>query len=162
VLALTDKLTDYESKLESMDTTDRTCDVNKSMSPDQPSNNIPPTNTTNSPNHVSNMDQLEDQTSSVQVKRVPESLTIAPVDSIDRDPSNASSRDPSGCLSPGSYCSFKEFLHHTPDLNLPWQSMRTVSQCGCGVPFSYSRRKVGERTLYTNRYIVTTVKISHF
>lgn len=50
--------------------------------------------------------------------------------------------DPTGCLSPTSYSTFKEFLNHTPDLNLPWQSMRSVSQCGCGMPFSYSRRKV--------------------
>ncbi len=50
--------------------------------------------------------------------------------------------DPTGCLSPTSYSTFKEFLNHTPDLNLPWQPMRSVSQCGCGMPFSYSRRKV--------------------
>ncbi|XP_064381922.1 myotubularin-related protein 6-like [Halichondria panicea] len=49
--------------------------------------------------------------------------------------------DPTGCLSPTSYSTFKGFLNHTPDLNLPWQSMRSVSQCGCGMAFSYSRRK---------------------
>ncbi len=52
--------------------------------------------------------------------------------------------DPTGCLSPTSYSTFKGFLNHTPDLNLPWQSMRSVSQCGCGMAFSYSRRKVSE------------------
>ncbi len=50
--------------------------------------------------------------------------------------------DPTGCLSPNSYSTFKKFLNHTPDLNLPWQSMRSVSQCGCGMAFSYARRKV--------------------
>ena len=55
---------------------------------------------------------------------------------------NDTSQDPTGCLSPDSYSKFKEFLNHTPDLNLPWQPMRSVSQCGCGMAFSYSRKKV--------------------
>ena len=57
-------------------------------------------------------------------------------------------KDPTGCLSPKSYSVFKDFLTHTPDMNLPWQSMRLTSQCSCGVPFSYSHRKVGNVILH--------------
>ena len=57
-------------------------------------------------------------------------------------------KDPTGCLSPKSYSVFKDFLTHTPDMNLPWQSMRLTSQCSCGVSFSYSHRKVGSVILH--------------
>lgn len=50
--------------------------------------------------------------------------------------------DPTGCLSPNSYSVFKDFLNHNPDMNLPWQPLRSASQCSCGVAFSYSCKKV--------------------
>ena len=52
------------------------------------------------------------------------------------------STDRTGTMSPRSFATFKGFLVHTPEMNLPWESMRSVRQCNCGVSFSYSIRKV--------------------
>ena len=49
---------------------------------------------------------------------------------------------PASRLSPESYTFFKERLNHVPEMNLPWQSMRSVWQCPCGTAFSFSTRKV--------------------
>lgn len=49
---------------------------------------------------------------------------------------------PTEVMSPRSYSSFKNSLVHVPEMNLPWESMRNISQCGCGVTFSFSIRKV--------------------
>lgn len=46
-------------------------------------------------------------------------------------------------LSPDSYTCFKEYLNHVPEMNLPWQPLRSVWQCSCGTAFSFSTRKVG-------------------
>ena len=46
-------------------------------------------------------------------------------------------------LSPDSYTCFKEHLNHVPEMNLPWQPLRSVWQCSCGTAFSFSTRKVG-------------------
>ena len=45
-------------------------------------------------------------------------------------------------LSPESYSTFKDHLDHVPEMNLPWQSLRSVRQCTCGVAFSFATRKV--------------------
>lgn len=52
------------------------------------------------------------------------------------------STDRTGTMSPKSFATFKGFLVHPPQMNLPWESMRSVRQCTCGVTFSYSVRKV--------------------
>ena len=52
------------------------------------------------------------------------------------------STDRTGTMSPKSFATFKGFLVHPPQMNLPWESMRSVRQCTCGVAFSYSIRKV--------------------
>lgn len=49
---------------------------------------------------------------------------------------------PTEVMSPRSYAVFKSELVHVPEMNLPWESMRKSSKCGCGVTFSYSVRKV--------------------
>lgn len=49
---------------------------------------------------------------------------------------------PTEVMSPRSYDVFKSGLIHTPEMNLPWESMRKTAKCGCGVTFSYSVRKV--------------------
>ena len=49
---------------------------------------------------------------------------------------------PTEVMSPRSYSVFKSSLVHVPEMNLPWESMRKTSKCGCGVTFSYSVRKV--------------------
>lgn len=49
---------------------------------------------------------------------------------------------PTEVMSPRSYSFFKSSLVHVPEMNLPWESMRKTSKCGCGVTFSYSTRKV--------------------
>lgn len=54
------------------------------------------------------------------------------------------STDRTGTMSPKSFATFKGFLVHPPQMNLPWESMRSVRQCTCGVTFSYSVRKVRE------------------
>lgn len=52
------------------------------------------------------------------------------------------STDKTGTMSPKSFETFKGYLVHMPEMNLPWESMRSVRQCTCGVSFSYSVRKV--------------------
>jgi hypothetical protein len=49
---------------------------------------------------------------------------------------------PTEVMSPRSYALFKSGLVHVPEMNLPWESMRTTTKCCCGVTFSYSVRKV--------------------
>ena len=49
---------------------------------------------------------------------------------------------PTEIMSPRSYAVFKSELIHVPEMNLPWESMRNTTKCGCGVTFSYSVRKV--------------------
>lgn len=49
---------------------------------------------------------------------------------------------PTEVMSPRSYALFKSELVHVPEMNLPWESMRKTTKCGCGVTFSYSIRKV--------------------
>ena len=56
------------------------------------------------------------------------------------------SKDQTGTMSPRSFATFKGLLVHTPEMNLPWESMRSVRQCNCGVTFSYSVRKVNTCT----------------
>lgn len=51
-------------------------------------------------------------------------------------------KPPTEVMSPRSYSFFKTSLVHVPEMNLPWESMRNTSKCGCGVTFSYSIRKV--------------------
>lgn len=53
-----------------------------------------------------------------------------------------SEKDPTGTMSPKSYSVFKDYLVHPAEMNLPWQTMRSVAQCSCGISFSYSVRKV--------------------
>ena len=36
----------------------------------------------------------------------------------------------------------RPLLLHVPEMNLPWQPMRSTPQCGCGVAFTFSVRKV--------------------
>ena len=36
----------------------------------------------------------------------------------------------------------KELLLHAPEMNLPWTPLRGVTQCACGVPFTFTKRKV--------------------
>ena len=57
---------------------------------------------------------------------------------------NDHSTDRTGTMSPNSFATFKGFLVHTPEMNLPWESMRSVRQCTCGVTFSFSIRKVNQ------------------
>ena len=57
--------------------------------------------------------------------------------------SDVSRKAPTEVMSPRSYSTFKNSLVHVPEMNLPWESMRKTSQCGCGVTFSFSTRKVG-------------------
>ena len=61
-------------------------------------------------------------------------------------------------MSPTSYSLFKECLEHVPEMNLPWQSMRNVRQCKCGVAFSYSVRKVCTLVYSVIIIITCTVK----
>ena len=51
-------------------------------------------------------------------------------------------KSPTEVMSPRSYSFFKSSLVHVAEMNLPWESMRKTSKCGCGVTFSYSIRKV--------------------
>lgn len=51
-------------------------------------------------------------------------------------------------MSPRSYSVFKNNLIHVSEMNLPWAPMRTASQCGCGVTFSYSTKKVGRCAIF--------------
>lgn len=50
-------------------------------------------------------------------------------------------RSATALLSPLTYSSFKDHLEHIPEMNLPWQPMRGVHQCGCGTTFSFAIRK---------------------
>lgn len=61
-------------------------------------------------------------------------------------------RAPTEVMSPRSYSVFKTCLVHVPEINLPWESMRKTSKCGCGVTFSYSIRKVGHKCVSTCMY----------
>ena len=77
-----------------------------------------------------------------------ESKELSSVDAVDNSCTTAEpdaddySTDRTGTMSPKSFATFKGFLVHTPEMNLPWESMRSVRQCTCGVAFSYSVRKV--------------------
>ena len=51
-------------------------------------------------------------------------------------------KKPTEVMSPESYSSFKECLVHIPEMNLPWAPLTTTSECGCGIIFTYSKRKV--------------------
>lgn len=93
----------------------------------------------NSEDTENSIDDLPPTKNPQTVSKVPNHLTL---DIGGTENRGGVTVDPTGSLSPTSYSTFKDFLNHTPDLNLPWQSMRSVSQCGCGMPFSYSRRKV--------------------
>ena len=55
-------------------------------------------------------------------------------------------RSATALLSPLTYTSFKDHLEHIPEMNLPWQSMRSVHKCCCGTAFSFAIRKVGLST----------------
>lgn len=73
-----------------------------------------------------------------------------------------SRKKPTDVMSPSSYSMFKESLLHVPELNLPWEPLRTASRCGCGVTFSYSTRKVGShcKHLYNSQTFLTNVCFS--
>ena len=45
-------------------------------------------------------------------------------------------------MSPESFTTFKDHLDHIPEMNLPWQAMRSVPRCSCGTAFTFSTRKV--------------------
>lgn len=64
------------------------------------------------------------------------------VTSAEPNSSEDHSTDRTGTMSPTSFKAFKGLLVHVPEMNLPWESMRSVRQCKCGVTFSYSIRKV--------------------
>ena len=64
------------------------------------------------------------------------------VTSAEPNSSEDRSTDRTGTMSPTSFEAFKGLLEHVPEMNLPWQSMRSIRQCTCGVTFSYSIRKV--------------------
>ena len=36
----------------------------------------------------------------------------------------------------------RDLLLHVPEMNLPWEPLRSVTQCSCGHTFSFTRRKV--------------------
>ena len=75
------------------------------------------------------------------VDTVDNSCTANAAASSELDPEDHST-DRTGTMSPKSFKTFKELLVHPPQMNLPWESMRSVRQCTCGVAFSYSVRKV--------------------
>ena len=64
------------------------------------------------------------------------------VTSAEPNSSEDRSTDRTGTMSPTSFEDFKGLLVHKPEMNLPWESMRSIRQCTCGVTFSYSIRKV--------------------
>ena len=70
-----------------------------------------------------------------------DNLCTAAAAATEPDPEDHST-DRTGTMSPKSFATFKGFLVHPPQMNLPWESMRSVRQCTCGVAFSYSVRKV--------------------
>lgn len=43
----------------------------------------------------------------------------------------------------------REMLLHVPEMNLPWTPLRGVTQCECGVTFSFTKRKVWVTWLYS-------------
>jgi hypothetical protein len=84
----------------------------------------------------------ESEELSNSVDRVDNSCSAAAAASDSEPDPEDHSVDRTGTMSPKSYAIFKGFLVHPPQMNLPWQSMRSVRQCTCGVAFSYSVRKV--------------------
>ncbi len=76
------------------------------------------------------------------VDRVDNSCTAAAAASDSEPDPEDHSTDRTGTMSPKSFATFKGFLVHPPQMNLPWESMRSVRQCTCGIAFSYSVRKV--------------------
>ena len=77
---------------------------------------------------------------------IPQSNHIAQDDAEDQKSSSeekvVGNGDPTGTMSPKSYSVFKDYLVHPSEMNLPWQPMRSVTQCSCGIAFSFSVRKV--------------------
>lgn len=70
------------------------------------------------------------------------SVNTRDITSAEPNSSEDRSTDRTGTMSPTSFEVFKGFLVHMPEMNLPWESMRSVRKCTCGVTFSYSKRKV--------------------
>ena len=80
--------------------------------------------------------------------------TMNPSDHIDPSQPGSDSQVRSALavsrLSPESYSTFKDHLDHVPEMNLPWQSLRSVCQCTCGVAFSFATRKVSTTVSNSN------------
>ena len=51
----------------------------------------------------------------------------------------------------------KDLLLHAPEMNLPWTPLRGVTQCSCGVPFTFTKRKVHYKPL-DNSYSYATMR----
>ena len=98
-----------------------------------------PPNTEDQTQAKAEIAESEDLNNSVDT--VDNSCTATAADSSELDPEDHST-DRTGTMSPKSFATFKGFLVHPPQMNLPWESMRSVRQCTCGVAFSYSVRKV--------------------
>ena len=45
--------------------------------------------------------------------------------------------------SPSSPAEFQSYLDHLPEMNLPWQPLRSVTRCSCGRAFTFLVSKVG-------------------
>ena len=53
---------------------------------------------------------------------------------------------PSSSPAPSSTAEWRRYLDHLPEMNLPWQPLRTVTQCSCGRAFSYLVSRVSVRS----------------
>ena len=54
--------------------------------------------------------------------------------------------------SPTSPAEFKGYLDHLPEMNLPWQPLRSVTRCACGRAFTFLVSKVSPSTSYTDTH----------
>ena len=133
-----------ENQPDSNDKVDCGNEINEMSSPDVEAENE---TTENNSSQIQNRSSSQESVENIQDNpantedQAQAETEITESEKLNSDPEDYST-DRTGTMSPKSFATFKGFLVHPPQMNLPWESMRSVRQCTCGVTFSYSVRKV--------------------
>ena len=59
--------------------------------------------------------------------------------------------------SPTSSAEFRGYLDHLPEMNLPWQPLRSVTRCACGRAFTFLVSKVSKEMTNPSFLILKTI-----
>ena len=147
-----------ENEIESNDRVDDTNEESKALQPDAEADDETqamennPSQTQNGNSSQESTENVQDDSPSTEDQTQAEAETneVNSDNAVDNSCTTAVSEpdsedhstDRTGTMSPKSFATFKGFLVHPPQMNLPWEPMRSIRQCTCGIAFSYSVRKV--------------------